>query len=111
MRKSHLFASAMVKSRAFRLADTLWGPDRLTVLVYHRVADVHSPDFRYFRPNVSASPDLFRQQMAFVARHFNVIDLALLRESILHDCRLPPRPLLVTFDDGYVDNYTYAYPI
>ena len=111
MRKSHLLASALVKSRAFRLADTLWGPDRLTVLVYHRIADAHSADFRFFRPNVSASPELFREQMAFISRHFNVIDLGMLREFILHDCPLPPRPLLITFDDGYRDNYTNAYPI
>jgi peptidoglycan/xylan/chitin deacetylase (PgdA/CDA1 family) len=111
MRKSHLFATALVKSGAVRLANTLWGPNRLTVLAYHRIADAFAPDFRYYRHSASATPELFREQMAFVAKHFNVIDLTTLREYILHNCRLPSRPLLITFDDGYADNYTNAFPI
>ncbi len=111
MRKSHLLASALLKLSAPRMADTLWGPDRLTVLVYHRIADPDAPDFRYFRPNVSATPQVFRRQMAYVAEHFNVIDLARLQAFIRDGCPLPPRPLLITFDDGYLDNYTNAYPV
>jgi peptidoglycan/xylan/chitin deacetylase (PgdA/CDA1 family) len=111
MRKSHLLASALLKLSATRLADTLWGIDRLTVLVYHRIADPDAPNFRYFRRNVSATPEMFRRQMAYVAEHFNVIDLVMLQEFILRGCPLPPRPLLITFDDGYLDNYTNAYPV
>ncbi len=111
MRKSHLLASALVKSGALRLADAFWGPTRLTILVYHRITDVNAPNFRYFRPNVGASPALFKRQMAFVAEHFNVIDLETLQKFVLHGVPLPPRPLLITFDDGYLDNYTTAYPI
>src|SRR5262249_9333665 len=95
---------------AVRLADTLWGPDRLTVLAYHRIADAFAPDFKYYRHSASATPELFREQMAFVAKHFNVIDLTTLREYILHDCRLPSRPLLITFDGGYTHNSPDAFP-
>jgi peptidoglycan/xylan/chitin deacetylase (PgdA/CDA1 family) len=111
MRKSHILAATLIKLSAIRLADALWGPDRLTVLVYHRIGDADAPDFEGYRPNVSATPEQFRRQMAYVAEHFNVIDLARLQSFVVNDCPLPPRPLLITFDDGYLDNYTNAFPI
>src|SRR5262249_33831995 len=63
------------------------------------------------QPNVSASPAMFARQVAYVAKHFNVIDLAALREFIQLGRPLPSRPLLITFDDGYLDNYSNAYPV
>ncbi len=111
MRKSHLFANALIRSDAIRLFDAFWGPSRLTVLVYHRIADATAPDFPFYRSNVSASPEMFAHQMDYVAKHFSVIDLATLENFVEYRQPLPPRPLLITFDDGYLDNYLYAYPI
>jgi peptidoglycan/xylan/chitin deacetylase (PgdA/CDA1 family) len=49
--------------------------------------------------------------MAYLAAHFSVIDLAALNDFVVHGKPLPPRPLLITFDDGYRDNYVNAYPV
>jgi peptidoglycan/xylan/chitin deacetylase (PgdA/CDA1 family) len=49
--------------------------------------------------------------MAYVAQNFNVISLADLQAYVHHGKPLPPRPLLITFDDGYLDNYQNAAPI
>jgi peptidoglycan/xylan/chitin deacetylase (PgdA/CDA1 family) len=111
MKKTHLLAAIMYRTGFARLLDTYWGPARLTVLAYHRIAEATAPDFAYYSPNVSASPAMFARQIAYVARHFNVIDLAALQAFIQLGRALPPRPLLITFDDGYLDNYTSAYPI
>jgi peptidoglycan/xylan/chitin deacetylase (PgdA/CDA1 family) len=104
-------AAAMVALGVDRALDRRLGPDRLTVLCYHRVNDVAAPGFSYDPEPVSATPADFARQMDYVAARFNVIDLAML-EGYVYDGRpLPPRPALITFDDGYRDNYTHAYPI
>lgn len=111
LRKSHLLATALVNTDATRLMNALRGRNCLTVLAYHRIADALSPDFAYYRPNVSTTPEMFRRHMAFVAEHFNVIDLKSLWDFIQLGKALPPYPLLISFDDGYLDNYECAFPI
>jgi peptidoglycan/xylan/chitin deacetylase (PgdA/CDA1 family) len=111
MRKSQLLATAFVHSGAVQVFDMAWGKERLTVLAYHRILDPSSPGFDEYEPNVSATPELFAREMEYVAKHFSVIDLAALRAHIEQGTPLPPRPLLITFDDGYLDNYQNAYPI
>jgi peptidoglycan/xylan/chitin deacetylase (PgdA/CDA1 family) len=86
-------------------------PHHLTVLAYHRVIDPFSPGFDTFRPNVSATPAGFARQIAFVKQRFNVISIDMLIDWLQNDAPLPPRPLLITFDDGYADNYHHAYPV
>lgn len=111
MRKSHLIASVFHKTGGSRILDMMWGKNRLTVLAYHRIIDSYTDDFNYYQPNVSATPEMFKKQMDFVAKRFNVIDLNALVDFIEHGTALPPRPLLITFDDGYLDNYENAFPI
>jgi peptidoglycan/xylan/chitin deacetylase (PgdA/CDA1 family) len=87
-----------------------WGYDRLTVLAYHRiteenVADASAPGV------VSASPHEFARQMDYVRKWFTPVDLDRLVEFVVDGRRLPPRPLLITFDDGYRDNHEIALPI
>ncbi|MCC7450514.1 MAG: polysaccharide deacetylase family protein [Anaerolineae bacterium] len=109
--KKKLLAAALYKGGVPKLLNTYWGPDRLTVLAYHRITDPTPSQFSYYIPNISCAPEMFARQMDYVAQHFNVIDLAALRDFIERGTPLPPRPLLITFDDGYLDNYTNAYPV
>ncbi|MEO8392323.1 MAG: polysaccharide deacetylase family protein [Chloroflexota bacterium] len=104
-------ANLLYYSGALRVLDTYWGSQRLTVLAYHRITDATQPNFDHYRPNVSATPEMFAQQIAYVARHFNAIDLETLNQFVTRKVPLPARPLLITFDDGYLDNYTNAFPI
>jgi peptidoglycan/xylan/chitin deacetylase (PgdA/CDA1 family) len=85
--------------------------DRLTVLCYHRVAEPEPGRFQGFRTNISATPQGFREQIAYLARHFTPIALHDLHAFLAQGRTLPPRPVLVTFDDGYRDNGTVAWPI
>ncbi len=86
-------------------------PRVLTVLNYHRVNDASKPGFDTFRANVSASPSAFRRQMEYVKLHYHVIRCEGLARWLKGQCDLPPRAALITFDDGYTDNLTNAYPV
>jgi peptidoglycan/xylan/chitin deacetylase (PgdA/CDA1 family) len=81
------------------------------VLAYHRVRDPYEPGFDAYRPNVSASPAQFAAQLDYFQARFSIIsldDLLAWLQGTLES--LPPRPLLITFDDGYRDNYQHAFP-
>jgi peptidoglycan/xylan/chitin deacetylase (PgdA/CDA1 family) len=87
------------------------GKKGLRILAYHRVLDDNSRTFPFDGDVISASSEDFYQQMKFVSRHFDVISFADLYQCELENRDWPERGLIVTFDDGYRDNYTNAYPI
>jgi len=84
----------------------------LRILAYHRVLEVTDPDaFAFDLNEISASPAQFRAQMQLVKRHYDPISFHQLIAAVDNGDALPPRPLIVTFDDGYDDNYHVAFPI
>src|SRR5437867_628433 len=77
---------------------------RFQILGYHKVSPDKHP---YFEPIL---PDIFEQQMQFLKRCYRVMGLQeLVERSQRGD--VPERSVAVTFDDGYRDNYDYAWPI
>lgn len=76
----------------------------LQILVYHRVNNDHDLFF-------PATPiNVFAEQMKYLADHCCVLSL----EDALERTRkndLPENAIVLTFDDGYKDNYLYAYPV
>lgn len=83
----------------------------LTVLNYHRIDDPYRKGFDSFQPNISAHPAEFDRQMDYLSRWFNVVSLQEVVHWLNGHQTLPPYAALITFDDGYLDNYTTAYPI
>ena len=86
-------------------------PNLLTVLNYHRIDDPFHNGLDTFRPNISATPSDFATQMDYVSQKYNVISGTELIAFIKDGRQLPARAAIITFDDGYYDNYTNAYPI
>jgi peptidoglycan/xylan/chitin deacetylase (PgdA/CDA1 family) len=111
MRLKRALASAAHRGGLLPAAGALFGRRRLTVLAYHRVADPGAPGFDAYRRNVSATPEGFREQMDYAAEHFHPVSLEQVAAALDGGPRLPARPLLVTFDDGYRDNLTAALPV
>ncbi|MCA1709072.1 MAG: polysaccharide deacetylase family protein [Actinobacteria bacterium] len=60
---------------------------------------------------LSVSPVQFEHQLAFLAANYNIVSPAQVLGAVEGTARLPDAALLVTFDDGYLDNYCNAYPI
>src|SRR4051794_32144134 len=81
----------------------------LAVLTYHRVAPAgHRPDLH---PGLrSADPDSFDAQMAWLAANTTPVHLSEVVSAKAEDRPLPDRAVLVTFDDGYADFATWAWP-
>jgi len=99
------------RTGAWRLPAAWYGPRRLTVLAYHRIADHASPGFVGYAGNASATPSEFAAHIAWVVERFTPVALADLAAAAAGGARLPERPVLVTFDDGYRDNLTTALPV
>jgi peptidoglycan/xylan/chitin deacetylase (PgdA/CDA1 family) len=86
----------------------------LIVLTYHRIAVAGITSNPYYDHVISGSPELFQAQVAFLASRFNVIHLPDLLPRGIQSATIPRRgkpALLLTFDDGYRDNYEIAIPI
>lgn len=74
------------------------------VLTYHQIGD--SPDWYY----VSAVD--FEQQIAFLQKNgYHTISVRELMSGLNGQSPLPPKPIVITFDDGYKNNWTHAVPI
>lgn len=78
---------------------------RLSILIFHRVLPQHDP---LFPAEVDAAR--FDDICRWVSRWFNVLPLSK-AAALLAQKRLPARPLVITFDDGYADNHDIALPI
>lgn len=80
----------------------------LRVLTYHRVADpALSP---HYYPRVTVLPQDFARQMAHVCARYSVVSMQQVLEAAQGKA-LPPRPLLITFDDATRDFAENALPV
>lgn len=79
----------------------VWAP----VLCYHSVNDI---------PNDESDPlpvRLFEEHLLHLKSKYDVISVDELVHGLYGGGPLPERPAAITFDDGYVDNYTHAFPL
>jgi peptidoglycan/xylan/chitin deacetylase (PgdA/CDA1 family) len=84
----------------------------VTILAYHRVLDVPSEDeFPFDIELVSASVSQFTQQMEYIRAHYQPITFAKLLQYLDRGENPPRGAAIVTFDDGFADNYYNAFPV
>lgn len=80
----------------------------IPVLLYHYVGE-EAPDYPYL--NVETS-EFSRQMKELRERGYQSVSLADLTSYMKGaSVKLPAKPVLITFDDGYEDNYTQAFPV
>ena len=71
----------------------------------------HSICADYPDNSLMVAPELFNEQMAWLNNNgFTTMSLEEVYEAF-ETGKVPVRPVAITFDDGYADNYTEAYPI
>ena len=84
---------------------------RVPVLMYHYIS-IPPPDADAIRLDLSVTPQAFDQQMAFlVSNGYRTVRVSDVAEHLLSGAPLPEKPIVLTFDDGYADNYKAAFPI
>ncbi|NNH68020.1 trifunctional glycosyltransferase/class I SAM-dependent methyltransferase/polysaccharide deacetylase [Rhizobium laguerreae] len=78
------------------------------ILMYHRIADEGPAALRRFR----TPPDIFRKQMQFLRRQgYYAVTAPTLTKLFRSGRPIQGRPVMLTFDDAYLDFRTNAYPI
>jgi peptidoglycan/xylan/chitin deacetylase (PgdA/CDA1 family) len=83
--------------------------DRLPIFVYHRVAPISSPAMARRHP---VTPETFEEHLQYLRdAGFYSVRLEEWRAAMVAHRPLPGRAMVITFDDGYLDFLTYAWPL
>ena len=86
------------------------GEHPCVILLYHRIVDGNS---NYLNKGASVHHPLkdFEREIKYFKRHFSILSM----DEVVNHLKLGKgfkRPsIAITFDDGYLDNYTLAYPV
>jgi len=98
-------AAAAIISRALALQEQSAGKSvQIPILMYHDVSDLGH--------GYSKTPEVFRRQMTeLLEAGFHTVSFAQVMDFVDHGTTLPEKPIVITFDDGYLTNYTEVFPI
>lgn len=70
------------------------------VLLYHQV-----------NPLINVTPELFESHIAYIASKYKTFTYSEAYDHVKKHGSLPEYSLLITFDDGYYDNYKVVFPL
>jgi len=85
-------------------------PGGVPVLVYHSVSP--EQDWLPWSDQIAITPEGFDRQMRLLKRHgFTVMSNAEFLRRRHDGAEMPPRPVVIHIDDGYLDNWVAAVPI
>jgi peptidoglycan/xylan/chitin deacetylase (PgdA/CDA1 family) len=80
-------------------------PSHYPVIIrYHSV----SKDNGLISKGITVSPEAFEEQIEYFSKHFHTISMSTLVDCIQDQRPFPANALVLTFDDGYADNYEAA---
>ena len=84
---------------------------RIPILMYHEVSDDidRIKRTRHTNPAYLLSVDRFREQMEYI--HDNGYKTLTLNDLLNTNLNTNKKSVIITFDDGWANNYTHAYPI
>ncbi|MCB0321984.1 MAG: polysaccharide deacetylase family protein [Bdellovibrionales bacterium] len=88
----------------------LGGETPWRILMYHRIIDPREVAYP-LQPGMYVKPETFARQIEYLAAEARVIPLEVLLEEITSGAEIPKRTVVITFDDGWEDNYRTALPL
>jgi peptidoglycan/xylan/chitin deacetylase (PgdA/CDA1 family) len=92
-----------------RLLETAPRAASLLILAYHRIG--RPEESAYDDSLYSATSEELDEQIAYLKSRFHVASPEEVRQLVLRPAGWRHSAVLLTFDDGYLDNYTSAFPV
>lgn len=84
---------------------------RVPILTYHYIGGNPNPTDR-MRNTLSVEPQIFAQHMEYLVKEgYTTISLDTFGAVMQGKAAMPGKPIILTFDDGYIDFYLNAYQI
>lgn len=81
---------------------------KIYIVMYHYTRELKNSRYPRIR---GLEVELFRKQIAFIKDQFSAVTMEQVMAAAKGKFDLPKKALLLTFDDGYIDHYTYSFPI
>lgn len=79
----------------------------LPIIMYHALVEKKSQQNKYFIP-----PEIFEEDLKYLSDNgYTAITMTELIDYVYNDAKLPEKPIILTFDDGYYNNFLYAFPL
>lgn len=89
-----------------------WDREIPLALYYHRVIEFDDQgEYEPSNPLICINKDLFEAQIRYLSANTNVVTLNDFVKGYSGQKSLPKNSILITFDDGYLDNFQNAFPI
>ncbi len=105
--------------RALRVLIARLGPGRLNfsfkkrlvILTYHRILPSNHADINYEQAGMYVCPETFKMHMQVLKKNYAIMHLSEWIHKNKNNETLPDITFAITFDDGWKDNYEYAFPV
>lgn len=84
---------------------------KVPILIYHSIAP-HTSNQTLLQKHYDVAPEFLEKQFQYLRdKGFTVIGLDFLADALSQTITLPPKPVVLTFDDGWENQFRYGYPL
>src|SRR5215469_12343045 len=109
MRYQQKISQVLSQSGVLRAFELMPSRPGIVIFSHHRIGDHTACD--YNQDLISATAEQFDYQLAYIKQHIPTLLPHELAELMAKKKQLTRLHAIITFDDGYLDNYTHAFPL
>ena len=107
----HLLAYCLYYTGLLLAIKTIKFRNRAIVLMYHRILPSADRVHSFSHSAIMVEPVNFERHITFLKHHFNILSSEEFSQRFSNRIAFDNASCLITFDDGWQDNYQYAFPI